>query len=97
MRGASHDRPMMIAGPTPNNDIRPVTRGSPETITCVTCIESECLIICVDKPTTVETAAKFWATSSFDSSEFGENMPKMFLNSTDLIIISYLKGSTLFG
>ena len=29
MRGANHDRPMIIAGPTPNNDISPVARGSP--------------------------------------------------------------------
>ena len=41
MRGANHDRPIMMAGPTPNNDMRPVTKGSPKIH-----IESEVLITC---------------------------------------------------
>ena len=30
MRGASQERPMMTAGPTPSRDIRPVARGRPD-------------------------------------------------------------------
>ena len=33
-RGASQERPMMTAGPTPSRDIKPVTRGSPDNEMC---------------------------------------------------------------
>ena len=73
MRGANHDRPMMMAGPTPNRDISPVARGRPTISSMVEKIYSKCYHILIRPPSlpmTVETAAKFWAASWLDCSSF---------------------------
>ena len=61
MRGANHDRPMMMAGPTPNRDINPVARGRPTISSMVEKIYSKGYHIQTKPslPMTVETAAKF--------------------------------------
>ena len=59
MRGANHDKPMIMAGPTPKSDIRPVTKGSPKIFYYQKLNWWE---QCV--PITVEAAAKLWTSYS---------------------------------
>ena len=67
---------MIIAGPTPSNDIRPVASGSPAMKSMIqkyTFIQGLCNFATL--PTTVETAAKVWAVSWLDSSVPGTTAP----------------------
>ena len=59
MRGANHDKPMIMAGPTPKSDIRPVTKGSPKILYYQKLNWWE---QCV--PITVDAAAKLWTSYS---------------------------------